>query len=332
MLDKSKRRFVRTALVVAGLFVVADNVYKTVEGISYLEREKCIVNKLLPEVGFILFEYFVELGIVVFLGVFLATVLEKLFVRHARFFPSNPLTAFLYASVLPVCACTAIPLVRTMQAQMKLRTIVTFIVAAPLLNPYIVVLSFSVLGVTYGVLRIACSAALAISAGFVVEAFQRGRAAISPSALRECLTDECTVGIDDLYLKTWAIFRSVLPYLLVGGAIGAGLEILLPKSTALSDLVDNSPLSTIALVLAGVPFYFCNGTDVLLLRPLVCSGILEGTAIAFSLTSTAICITSIFMLLKFMGRRLTFVLIGHVVVVTFLMSQGINLALGDGSP
>jgi len=56
---------------------------------------------------------------------------------------------FIYASLLPVCACAAIPVIKTMQEKMKFNILVTFLVAAPLLNPYILFLSFNVLGIKY---------------------------------------------------------------------------------------------------------------------------------------------------------------------------------------
>ena len=324
--DKTKKRTVQISLALSFAFFIADYIYKVANDITYLNRDKCIVNRLLPKIGFILFEYFIELTVVVFIGIFIATLLEKYFIKYGKFFPSNVVTAFLYASLLPVCACTAIPLVRTMQEKMNIRTIITFIIAAPLLNPYIVMLSFSVLGSEYGILRIVSSFILAVFAGYVVEFFYK-RESFAVSNLRVCEANKCHITNNDLYLKTWAIFRSVVPYLLAGGLIGTTIEVFLPKTNALEPFIDNSLLSNIVLIIFGIPFYFCNGTDVLLLRPLLCSGIYTGTGIAFSLTSTAICITSILMLFKFMGKRLTFILIGHVFVVTLIISQAINLVI-----
>jgi uncharacterized membrane protein YraQ (UPF0718 family) len=63
---------------------------------------------------------------------------------------------------------------------------------------------------------------------------------------------------------------------------------------------------------------------VLLLKPLTCSGLSIGTSLAFSLTSTSICITSILMLVQFMGRRATLVLMLHLVCTTYLISWVVN--------
>ena len=51
---------------------------------------------------------------------------------------------------------------------MSAATMITFIISAPLLNPYIILLSFSVLGAKYAILRIASSFILAICTGLIV--------------------------------------------------------------------------------------------------------------------------------------------------------------------
>ena len=153
------------------LFFSADIVYKTVNNITYLNRESCILYRMLPKIGFLFFEYFVELFLIVIVGIFFAAMLESMFAKYKRFYPSNTITAFFYASLLPVCACTTIPLISSMKGKLPFRTIITFVVAAPLLSPYIIMLSFSVLGMTYGILRIVSAFLMAMISGVVLEFF-----------------------------------------------------------------------------------------------------------------------------------------------------------------
>jgi uncharacterized membrane protein YraQ (UPF0718 family) len=49
-----------------------------------------------------------------------------------------------------------------------------------------------------------------------------------------------------------------------------------------------------------------------------------GTAVAFSMTSTAICTTSIAMLLKVIGKRLTAVMVGSVAAVSLGLALILN--------
>ncbi len=311
-------------MAVCLLFAAVDIIYKTVQDITYLNRTNCIIYRSLPRLGFLFFEYFIELTVFVFLGIFFAAVAEKYFQRFQFIFPKNPFSAFLYASAIPVCACAAIPFVETMQEKIKFRTIITFLVAAPLLNPYVIFLSFNVLGMKYGMLRIATSFILAVSAGYLLDVCNFKRAyPIERMAL--CQPGACNRYENDVFMRTYNIFKAIFPYLVIAGAIAIGLELISLKKISLDVLYKKSFVGSLTAIFFGIPLYLCNGADVLLLRPLLCSGVLLGSGIAFSLTANAICITSIFMLIKFIGKGLTIILISQIFIVTLLLSQLINL-------
>jgi uncharacterized membrane protein YraQ (UPF0718 family) len=326
--NASKRKWiVITALILTGLFLLGDFIYKTVNNISYVNRERCIIYQLFPKAGALFFEYIIEMSIVVFWGVFIAVLLEKYFLKYKRFLPKNPLSAFFYASILPLCACSGIPAVRVMRLRINLKTLVTFIVAAPLLNPYIIILSFNVLGIKYTILRILCSFILAVSAGYVLELFKGKSKKVNTENMENCNPASCAIKSIDIFQKTYFIFKSVLIYILIGGSIGIFLELFSSKAVEIALEAGNSFIGNLLIIISGIPFYFCHGADVLLLRPLLHSGIGMGTGLSFSLTSTSICITSIFMLFKFMGKKLTLLLTGHIIIVALLLGQAINLIL-----
>jgi hypothetical protein len=321
-----KTRLIKIALILSFILAGADTVYKSIQNISYLNRSKCILYKTLPKIGFLIFEYMVELSILVFIGIFLAALLEKYFLRFKRFLPENPVSAFIYASLLPVCACAAVPFVKTMQEKMKFNILVTFLVAAPLLNPYIIFLSFNVLGVKYGVARIVSSFILAVSSGYLLACFNRKQVIGLPVRVL-CGETSCGVTGEDIYLKTYSLFKSIFPYILLAGVIAIGLEMLSIKKSIIDFMRQKSLLGNIAVIFASIPLYLCNGTDILLLRPLICAGVPLGNGIAFSLASSAICISSILMLIKFIGLRLTLILVAHIIGMTLILSQLINLLL-----
>ena len=155
--------WIKGVILVSFFLLIVDTIYKYAKGITYLNRQNCILYVSLPRTAFMFYEYFVELMLVVIAGIFVASLLEKYFFNLKRFMPNNPASAFLYASVIPVCSCSAIPLIKTMHHKISFATVMTFVIAAPLLNPYIIMLSISVLGVRYAVLRVACSFLLAVS-------------------------------------------------------------------------------------------------------------------------------------------------------------------------
>jgi uncharacterized protein len=315
-------RTIKLLLGFSGLFVAADTVYKTVNKISFMNRERCILYQGIPRPLFLVFEYCVELSVMIFLGIFLAALAERLFTRFRRFYPGNPFAAWVYGSLIPVCSCSALPMAETMREKMNMRVILTFIVAAPILNPYIIFMSFSVLGWEYGLLRIASSFALSIGAGYLVGALHQKASPVN-LPVQGCAPKACTMQGGDVYQRTISIFVSILPYLGAAAVLGILLDLLTGKSITLLETIPNTVLGRLAIIAVGVPLYLCNGTDVLILRPLLHSGVSLGTAVAFSLTSTSVCITSIVMCMKFITKRTTFFLVSFI----FAASVGISFLI-----
>ncbi|MCX6309450.1 MAG: hypothetical protein NTY32_11675, partial [Bacteroidia bacterium] len=119
-------------LIFSVLFVVVvHTLYMNIMGFSSLSHDACVVYKNVPKWVFQFYESFLELFVVVILGILAGVLLEKYFFKIKRFYPRNQLLAFLYGSILPVCSCGVVPLVESMQRKTSLKVIITFIVATP---------------------------------------------------------------------------------------------------------------------------------------------------------------------------------------------------------
>jgi len=322
----SKETVFRVLIYFTILLLLVDFIYKSYFGITYHTREKCILYTTLPRWLFLLYEFTVDLFMTVLVGIFLGTLLQKYFVKYKRLYPKNQLSAFLYASVIPVCSCSAIPMMAAMQGQLRLRTIITFVVAAPLLNPYIVALSFTVLGNQYAIIRIISSLVLAVSTGYFAELVAPKTAISDPEKLLNCSSSTCSVPGKSIYSESFRIFRQLIPYLVIAGIISLAFEIYQPTELLEKLQLKEGPISAAVFSIVGMPLYFCNGADILFLQPLVNYGDLSlGTSVAFSLTSTAICISSFMMLLKYLGKKLTIHISLFILAAIFIISQIIGI-------
>jgi len=333
-----QKRNERIKILITKIFVIlslvilsADFIYKTVYDITSYTKDKCILYLKLPKTGFLIYEYFIELFLVVLVGVAVAVFLEAWFSRFKKYYPKNSFSAFLYASLIPVCSCTAIPIVESMKEKLSFRTLITFIISAPLLSPYIIVLSFSVLGVKYGILRIICSFLLAFLTGAIVEIFyKRDKKKLDllniPTPKRN--SGGCFIVKKDKFLQIFNIMKSISPFLIIAGLLGVIAELYMPVDFLHKMDFSNNYIDLTLVILIGIPMYYCNGADVILLKPLIShSGLSLGTAMAFSLTSTAVCITAIVMLIKFLNKKLTMVLISSIIILSFIMGYLINIFL-----
>jgi uncharacterized membrane protein YraQ (UPF0718 family) len=319
------RIVVWTALAV----IVADMIYANINGIHSMNREAlCIVYKTLPRWLFLCWENFIETSFIVLIGIFAGAMVENYSRKLKRFFPKNQLLAFLYGAVLPVCSCGAIPLIEVMKQRVSLRVIITFIIAAPLLNPYIVALSFGMMGVEYGIIRILSSFVLAVSVGRIVEYL--GKLFLKKELGKyEVCESNCTVFTRDIFVKTLLMMKKVLPYILIGGTITLSLELFNPKQ-ALSMFGFGNPLLSMLIMLAvGIPLYACNGADIIIMKPLLSFTDLSlGSSIVFSLTASAICVSSIVLMSKFLGKRLTALLVICIGVMSLVIGVAVDWCLG----
>lgn len=299
-----------------------DTIYKIYFGISYQNRWECILYSSLPYWLFLIYEYFFELLLMVIVGIFITTVIERYFSRVRRFIPKNVVTAFFYASAIPACSCSVIPLINTMRGNIPFRAIITFVVSAPLLNPYILVLSATMLGFKYTFIRFFCSFLLAVITGYVIEYFYYKGRHIQSNELPGCsVIGNCQAFQNTLYQKTYIIFKKIFPFMLLAAIFSVIIELWQPGDWLKNSLHNSYLLNTLIAIIVGIPVYFCNGADVLFLQPLVQQANLPlSAAIAFSLTSTSICITSLAMLIKFIGGRLTFIMLCCIVLITSILS------------
>lgn len=318
-------KLAKTLVLSAIALTVVDMVYANINGIHMLNRDTlCILATSLPRWAFLAYEHLLELAVVVLLGVFAGVIVEAYIFKMKRFLPKNQMTAFLYGAFLPICSCGAIPLVETMKQRVSLRVIVTFLIAAPILNPYIIVLSISVMGINYALIRIASSLVLAISLGILVQWL--GQKYLSNELGKYELCDvDCKTTSTDPFVKTLLMTKKLLPYILIGGLLSFGLELFNPKQFLSTFNFSNPWLSIAIMLVIGIPLYVCNGADILLLKPLMTyTDLTLGSAMVFSLTASAVCVSSIVMLSKFLGTKLTALLIACLTVVTVIIGAGLN--------
>jgi len=324
---QNEREMRNAKIIVFSVFfiVIIHTLYMNVMGFNSLSHDACLVYKSVPRWFFYLYENILELFIVVILGIFAGVITEKYFLKIKRFYPKNQLLAFLYGSILPICSCGAVPLIESMKRKTSMKVIITFVIATPLLNPYIIFVSYAVLGLKFTILRVVFSFFTAIITGQILQfAADRFKQSI-PGDFEACLTDCDPVLARDPFVKTMRMTKKIMPYILFAGLLSFGLAMLNPKQYIETMNLTAEPWATILMTLIGIPIYVCNGTDVLFLKPLLQYADLSmGAAIAFSLSSSALCISSIVMLTKFIGTKLTTILVASVFLLMLLFSYIIN--------
>lgn len=316
----------RVVVMFSILLMVADTIYMNLNGLYDGDHTKCIVFSSMPKWSFYLLENVGELVVVVILGVMIGVIAEQYFRKIKRFYPKNQMLAFVYAAILPVCSCGVVPLIDSMRRRTSLRVIITFVCAAPLLDPYIIFLSYTVLGVKYVVIRIISSFVLAMAAGWIVELLVKRLGWEDWNEDKVCGKQCDFIAERDPFVKTLKITRKLLPYILFAGLLSFAFAMFDVKELLHDFNLNREPYSAMVMTAFGVPIYMCHGADVIFLKPfLQYTDMSIGSAMAFSLSSSAICISSIVMIAKYLGKRIASLLTGVICVLIVMLSVAINL-------
>jgi uncharacterized membrane protein YraQ (UPF0718 family) len=174
-------------------------------------------------------------------------------------------------------------------------------------------------------IRILASFVLAVFAGILVEWIGRKFLKHEWGKYEICQTN-CTVFSRDVFVKTILMTKKLMPYILIGGAISLSMELFNPKQILSFFNFSNPWLSMFIMLAIGIPIFVCNGADMILLKPLLAfTDLSMGAALVFSLTSSAVCISSIVMMAKFLGKPLTAILVISIGVLALVIGAAINL-------
>jgi uncharacterized membrane protein YraQ (UPF0718 family) len=260
------------------------------------------------------------------LGCFIASLIGRI---SFKLWPRNIFHSFLLAAVLPICSCGVIPIVKAMleQPQMSKKAVLAFLIATPILSPMVMVLSWGVLGIRYALLRIAFTFLLAIFSALFI-----GRLWVNPQQDREVPVGEKNLGLQNpvgkfpLLLGTWKYISSLSRYIVLGLLLGSGFAFFLPGEL-LRMFMRNNIGGILAMASVGIPIHLCSGAEVLILTPFVQMGLPLGHALAFTISGAGICISSIPLLYKVVGKRITIWLVISFWVGSIFIGALINLMI-----
>ncbi len=323
--DSNKVIIIKIALIVCIVFALSDFAYKTIQNINPTNREQCIVYKMLPGPAFILFENLVELPVIIFLSIFSGLFLQRLFYRLHFTVLGGPLRTFFTASLLPICSCSSVSLMGGMGKVFDVKNAVIFFIAAPLLNPFIILMAVNILGVKYCLLRITGAFVLSLSVGYLIHFIHPETEPVGQNRLSCSKKGVCVSEKSNTYIKGIHIFKNLIPFFLFGAVLSIVFSLVLGNPLDVMNKILQSVFSRAGIVLLGIPLYICGGADILILKPLLHAGLPLGTALSFSLAAASVCIPSLLMVGRLLGKKIIVLLTAYIVIFSFVYGEFINL-------
>ena len=246
---------------------------------------------------------------------------------------ANIMSALL-GTVTPFCSCSSIPLfIGFTSAGLPVGVTFSFLISSPMVDLGSLVLLMSIFGAKVAVIYVAVGLLIAVAGGTLIEKLHMERYVESYILTAGSIDIE----MPDLTLKdriTYAreqmlsTFRKVLPYILVGVAIGAVIHNWIPESWIEQVLGTNNPFGVLLAVLVGIPMYGDIFGTIPIAEALLYKGAQLGTILSFMMAVTTLSLPSLIMLKKAVKARLLFLFTGICAGGIILVGYFFNVIQG----
>jgi uncharacterized membrane protein YraQ (UPF0718 family) len=212
--------------------------------------------------------------------------------------------------LLSMCSCSIIPLFGGLYKRgAGLGPSLTFLLAAPAVNPAAVLLTLALLGWQFTLVRIIFAISSGIIVGYITEKALKGKIqAPEAISMENCFDEEegkntsYSGRIINMFRYSWGFVKLVLPLILLGVILAGLVKAFLPPAF----LVKYLGVGLLPIMLAsaiGVLMYAPSLVEAPLVRSLLESGMGTGPAMAHLLTGPALSLPSILGVCKIVSPK-----------------------------
>jgi len=261
------------------------------------------------------------------------------FLSRNKLFGLEYFMASAFGVVTPFCSCSSVPLfIGFVRGGIPLGVTFSFLITSPLVNEVAIGLFLGLFGAKTTIIYVISGVLLGMTAGIILSRFQLERFLtpwvkdILANAQREeeiFLAEKTPFyqRLSIIWKEVVNILKGVIPYVLVGLAIGGFMHGYIPEGFFEKHLGrDNLFAVPLATILA-VPMY-SNASGILpVAQVLVSKGIPLGTAIAFMMGVVGLSLPEAMLLKKVMTLKLIGVFFGVVTVCIIISGYLFNIIL-----
>jgi len=234
----------------------------------------------------------------------------------------------------PFCSCSAVPLfIGFVESGVPLGITFSFLIASPLINEVAATMLLAMFGWQIALIYIVSGLIIAIVAGIII-----GRLHLEKEVeefVWKCkLYDQAEkpmTGMDRIYFgisESKSITLTVLPYIIIGIAIGALIHGYAPADFLASIAGPDNPLAVPIAVLIGIPLYSNAAGMIPIMEVLTAKGMAMGTALAFMMSVIGLSLPEMVILRKVIKVKLLVIFAGILFVSFTLTGYLFNAILG----
>jgi uncharacterized membrane protein YraQ (UPF0718 family) len=231
--------------------------------------------------------------------------------------------------LLPVCECGNVPLARGLVVRgLTVSDAVTFLLAAPILNPITIVVTYQAFGFSNGILlwRVVGGFAVANLVGWLFSRHPRQQDLLTAHFQDVCGAHDHASG-DTKLVQSARLFgaemSAVLPALFVGAAVAGLIQVVIARDLLLA-LGQNPLWSVLALMALAFVIAICSTVDAFFVLSLG-SAVSPGAVVAFLVFGPMIDVKMLALLRTTFTARALAVLTAVVALSTTVLGLAVNL-------
>jgi len=234
----------------------------------------------------------------------------------------------------PFCSCSAVPLfIGFVESGVPLGVTFSFLIASPLINEVAAAMLLAMFGWEIAALYIISGLIIAILAGIIIGRLHlEGEVEefVYKCKLHDLAEKEMTWNDRLVFAKNESkdITLRVLPYILLGIAIGAVIHGYAPADFLANIAGPDNPLAVPIAVLIGIPLYANAAGMIPIMEVLTSKGMAMGTALAFMMAVIGLSLPEMIILRKVIKIKLIAIFAGILFVAFTLTGYLFNAVLG----
>jgi uncharacterized protein len=234
----------------------------------------------------------------------------------------------------PFCSCSAVPLfIGFVESGVPLGITFSFLIASPLINEVAAAMLLAMFGWQIALIYIVSGLIIAIIAGVII-----GRLHLENEVeefVYKCRMHEQAEKplswkerIDFGISESKSITLTVLPYILIGIAIGAIIHGYAPADFLVGIAGPGNPLAVPIAVLIGIPLYSNAAGMIPIMEVLTENGMAMGTALAFMMAVVGLSLPEMIILRKVIKIKLLAIFVGIMFMAITMTGYLFNAVLG----
>jgi uncharacterized protein len=214
------------------------------------------------------------------------------------------LLAVFFAFITPFCSCSTIPIVVNMlKSRVPFGIVMVFLFSSPVLDPTILTIMGVVLGWKVTLIYTIITSGLSILIGLSLEALGFERA-VKNVVMKDFHDKAKQFNFQIVWNETITLVKSVLPFVLLGAAIGAGIHNLVPTEWIATFLGDDKWWLVPIAAIIGIPLYIRLSSMIPISQVLISKGMAMGSVMALLISSSGASLPEVVMLKSIFKKEL----------------------------